>query len=145
MRGTVADPCLHHRCPGCTADGFGCFAPASRVGHVFTVDAAPREVRIVSRASAPAELGLSRDPRLLGIAVRRVAITNGRHRRTIEAWDDCLCAGFHGYEPETDIRWTAGDARLPERLFNGCSGLIDIQIETGGATRYFDEGTPQAA
>ena len=113
--------------------------------HVFTVDAAPREVRIVSRASAPAELGLSRDPRLLGIAVRRVAITNGRYRRTIEAWDDCLCAGFHGCEPETDIRWTAGDARLPERLFNGCSGLIDIQIETGGATRYFDEGTPQAA
>ena len=113
--------------------------------NVFRLPICPSQVRIVSRASAPDELGRSRDPRLLGIAVRRIAILDGIAQRIVEAADTALRDGFHGYEPGEDIRWTNGNAGLPADLFSACSGPLDIEITTAGATRYLDEGVPLAA
>ena len=58
---------------------------ASRLGaHIFHLPSRPSLVRIVSRAGIPSELGLARDPRLLGIAVQRIALRQGTRFRVIE-------------------------------------------------------------
>jgi hypothetical protein len=73
----------------------------------------PSGVRIVSRASAPDELGLSRDPRPLGVALRSITLLAGPRRHLVEASDTCLRDGFHSYEPDEGIRWTNGNSGLP--------------------------------
>ena len=105
----------------------------------------PSGVRIVSRASAPDELGLSRDPRPLGVALRSITLLAGPRRYLVEASDACLRDGFHGYEPDEGIRWTNGNALLPADLFGDCSTPIDVELLISGATRYLDEGALLAA
>ena len=94
------------------------------------------DVHIASRAAAPDELGLARDPRILGIALRNMIVVAGARHRIIEAADDRLVEGFHGHEPELDIRWTNGDASLPEALFDGFDGRVDLMLQVEGFTRY---------
>jgi len=113
--------------------------------YVFRLPVCPSEVRIVSRASAPNELGLSRDPRPLGVALRSVTLIAGPRRYLIEASDARLRDGFHGYEPDERIRWTNGNTLLPPSLFSDCRIPFDIELLISGATRYLDEGTPVAA
>jgi hypothetical protein len=113
--------------------------------YLFRLPICPSGVRIVSRASAPDELGLSRDPRPLGVALRSIALMAGPRRYLVEASDACLRDGFHGYEPDEDIRWTNGNALLPADLFTDCSMPIDVELLISGANRYLDEGTPLAA
>jgi hypothetical protein len=100
----------------------------------------PASVRIMSRAAAPDQLGLARDPRVLGIAVRRIMLWQDRRLRVIGAADLRLRDGYHGYEPKADIRWTDGDAGLPEEVFAGLSGKLRLELRLGGATSYVDEG-----
>ena len=93
-------------------------------------------VHIVSRAAAPDELGLARDPRVLGIALRNMIVLADVRHRIVEAADDRLIEGFHGHEPELDIRWTNGDAALPAALFDGFDGRVDLMLQVGCTTRY---------
>ena len=95
-----------------------------------------KDVRIVSHAAAPDELGLTRDPRVLGIALRSVAVLAGSRHRVIEAADDRLGQGFHGYEQELDIRWTDGDALLPAGLFDGLDGPQELILQVEGTAHY---------
>jgi hypothetical protein len=95
-----------------------------------------RDVRIVSRAAAPDELGLARDPRVLGVAMQSVTVLAGSRHRTIGAGDGRLCDGFHAYEPDLDIRWTDGEAVLPDALFDGVDGPAELLLQLNGATRY---------
>jgi len=113
--------------------------------YVFRLIVCPGEVRIISRASAPDELGLARDPRLLGIAIRSITVVAGSRRRIIEASDVALRDGFHAYEPDQGIRWTNGNALLPAHMLVYRNKQIDIELQISGATRYLDEGTPLAA
>jgi Hint domain len=137
----TGDPDLHLMVGGERIDPSG----TTRDGHYeFRLPTLTGEVRIVSRSGAPGELGLSRDPRPLGVAIRSITIQAGTHRRTIEASDASLCTGFHGYEPDEGIRWTTGDALMPADHF-ACTGPFDVEITTGGATSYLDEGTSLAA
>ena len=46
--------------------------------HVFRLTAKPRSVRVVSHAAAPQQLGLARDPRTLGVAVRQLVLVQPR-------------------------------------------------------------------
>jgi hypothetical protein len=111
-----------------------------RDGSIYTFclpEAALREVvHIVSRAAAPDELGLARDPRVLGIALRNMIVLAGARHRIMQAADDRLVEGFHGHEPELDIRWTDGDASLPAALFDGFDGRVDLMLQVEGFTRY---------
>jgi hypothetical protein len=95
-----------------------------------------RDVRIASRAAAPDELGLARDPPVLGVAIRSMTVLAGARYRVIEAADDRLREGFHGHEPELDIRWTDGEARLPADLFDGFDGTTELILQVEATTRY---------
>jgi len=91
--------------------------------YVFHLPAEPSSLHIVSRSAVLAELGMARDPRPLGVAVRRIAVRKGTRFRTIEARDACLSQGFHAFEPNTGFRWTDGDAAVPSALFAGFKDL----------------------
>ena len=86
----------------------------------------------------PAEHGLARDVRELGVAVGRIAVLKSHRGRVMSAADPALRDGFHGYEPDLDLRWTNGDARLPAALFDGFDGRVDVALYLRGGTRYLD-------
>jgi hypothetical protein len=114
--------------------------------YVFNLPPAARSVRIASRAAAPAELGLARDPRVLGVAVKRIVVRAGSKFRVIDLTDDRLAEGFHGYEPAGGLRWTDGDAALPVTLFDGLVGPTELVLHVDGTTQYrADDRSGQAA
>jgi hypothetical protein len=96
----------------------------------------PASVRIVSRSVVPAELGIARDSRELGVALRRVAVHQGRRRHVMEAADPSLRDGFHGFEPDGGLRWTDGDAALPAALFEGAGGPLELVLHVACTARY---------
>ena len=102
----------------------------------FRLPSRPTTVRIVSRAGAQDELGLARDPRVLGLAIRRIILWHGRHARVIEADDPRLAEGFHGYETDNGFRWTDGDAVLPASLFADGDVITFLDIYVASSTRY---------
>jgi hypothetical protein len=51
-----------------------------------------------------------------------------------------LVEGFHAFEPATGLRWTDGDARLPEALFAGFSGRVEVVVHLEGTATYVDDG-----
>ncbi|HEX4365383.1 MAG TPA: Hint domain-containing protein [Rhodopila sp.] len=128
----TGDSDLHLMVDGCRLNA------TRRVGSaaIFTLPAGARSVRIASRAAAPAELGLARDPRVLGIALRCIAVRSGSRFRIIGVSDDRLVEGFHGHETDGDRRWTNGDALLPADLFKDFAGGIELVLHVEGATRY---------
>ncbi len=107
---------------------------------VFHLGAAPSRVRIRSRAAIPQELGLARDPRPLGVGLRRIMLTRPGMQRVIEADAAVLTDGFHPFEPDNGMRWTNGDAAVPSRLFAGIGGACLLTLHLTGTTRYIDEG-----
>ncbi len=110
---------------------------------VFKLPRRPKAVRVMSRAVVPQELGLARDPRTLGVALRRVIARRGTRFRETRADDPGLADGFHGFEADTSCRWTDGDAALPMALLDGWSGPMEIVLMVGGTTRYIEDGDRQ--
>lgn len=104
--------------------------------HIFCLQAPPKAVHITSRSGAPAELGIMRDPRVLGVALSSLALRQGTRFRLIEADDATLTNGFHAFEPEAGLRWTDGDATIPAELFQGFSGHIELVIQVAGTAKY---------
>jgi T5SS/PEP-CTERM-associated repeat protein len=102
----------------------------------------PRNVRIRSRTAIPQELGVARDPRCLGVAVRRIVLAQPRRQRAIEAASASLVDGWHPFEPNDGIRWSDGDAVLPTSLFSNMSRTGMLILHTGPRTLYLDEGCP---
>jgi hypothetical protein len=115
-----------------------CIDAAERDGDVvvFRLPRVPRSVRLASRSMVPDELGLARDPRCLGVAVRQVAIRQGNATLTLRAHDRRLTEGFHDYEAAGDLRWTNGDADLPTEAFPAFVGALEVVVRLGAATRY---------
>lgn len=115
--------------------------------HVFRLPARPIELRIVSRAGAQDELGLARDPRGLGVALRKIVVWQGRHVTLTGADDPRLCDGFHAYESDGDLRWTDGDAALPVSILGEREGALDLEIQVVSTTHYplFAEQSRDAA
>jgi hypothetical protein len=107
---------------------------------VFQLRVPPRDVRICSRATVPQEIGVARDARLLGVAVRRIVLAQARRKRAIAAESASLVDGYHLFEPNNDIRWTDGDAAVPASLFAGISGPSMLILQLGSATQYIDDG-----
>jgi hypothetical protein len=131
----TAEPDLHllvdgRRMDAVSADSNSC---------VFCLNARPRTVRIMSRTGVPQELGLARDPRCLGVALRQIELRGGRRARTMGAEDTRLTDGFHGFEADNSIRWTDGDAAIPPCLFDGFTGPLDVVLQFGGQNTYVDD------
>jgi hypothetical protein len=112
---------------------------------VFHLSDRPAAVRIVSRSVVPQELGLARDPRRLGVALRQVVVRQGTRFRVVAARDDRLADGFHEYEPDHDLVWTDGDAGLPDALLAWLSGRGEVVLTIASTTRYIDEGVRHVA
>ena len=83
------DPDLHVLVDGRREDALARCGAA----YVFRLPALARSVRIVSRAAAPAELGLARDPRVLGVALRAITLFQGARCHMIEMTDAALSEG----------------------------------------------------
>jgi T5SS/PEP-CTERM-associated repeat protein len=109
---------------------------------IFHLPAEISTLRLISRAAVPAELGLARDPRTLGVAVRRVALRRGTAFRLVQAADPALADGFHPFEPDTGLRWTDGDAGLPASLFKGIRGPTELVLHLGCTAQYPLFGDP---
>ncbi len=130
------DPDLH-----LLADGRRIDPHWARDGRVsFGLPAGVSDVRIASRDAIPAELGLAREFRSLGVSLRRMVLTAGRTARVIEAEDERLADGFHPFEPGDAIRWTNGSAAVPAALFDGVAGRMELVLHVGPQTRYLDDG-----
>jgi hypothetical protein len=106
----------------------------------FCLAGGAANVRLVSRAAAPQELGLARDPRCLGVAVRRLEVRQGTTYRMIGAGDARLIEGFHPFEPGCQMHWTDGDATLPAELFAGLAGSLELMVHLRATAHYFDDG-----
>ncbi len=126
------DPDVHLMIDGRRIDA------ATRRGEarIFRLPRCPGSVRIVSREGVPAEAGQARDPRSLGVALRRIELRRGAKLVLIEADDDRLVDGWHGYEPDDRLRWTNGDAELPAALFSGFSGDMELLLHLCGSMSY---------
>jgi hypothetical protein len=137
----TADPDLHLLVDGHRLDA------TSRHGDVrtFRLMGQPESIRLVSRSAAPQELGLARDPRTLGVAVRRLVLCQGARLRLLDAEDASLAEGFHGFEPDNGFRWTNGNAALPAALFAGLHGHADLEVHVGAWARYVAEAESAAA
>ena len=84
----------------------------------------------------PAELGIARDPRPLGVAVRRMAVRQGTKFELVLAKDRRLTNGFHAYEDAGSLRWTNGYAALPVDAFARFVGEIEVVVTLAGSARY---------
>ena len=81
----------------------------------FRLPCRPSSVVIASREAVPAEFGIARDARSLGVALRWVEVWQGARLAVFDADDERLAAGFHDYEAEDHLRWTDGRGALPGR------------------------------
>ncbi len=136
------DPDLHLEIDGRRIE------PSARhhLTYFFPLPAGPASVRIISRAGVPAELGVARDPRSLGIALRQIAVRRGWRFQVMPAADALLTDGFHAFEPDSGLRWTDGDATLPAALLQHCRRKADLVLYVGGTTHYrLDEQATCAA
>ncbi len=126
------DPDLHLLVDGRRMDA------RRRTGSVyaFPLPRRPNDVRVVSRSGVPSELGLARDPRRLGVALRRIMVWHGARVRLIEAADPLLSPGFHVFEPDNGFRWTNGAGRVPSALFDSTSGPSELELHVGCTTWY---------
>ncbi len=107
---------------------------------VFRLPAIPESLRIASRSAVPQELGLARDARLLGVAVRQIAARKGTRFRTMAARDTALSPGFHDFEADNGFRWTDGDAAVPPSLLSGFGGSVEVVVQIAMTTVYWDDG-----
>jgi hypothetical protein len=131
------DPDLHVLADGERLD------VTQRVGDAYVIHlpTVPSVLRIMSSAAAPAELGLARDPRVLGVALRRLVMRQGTRFRVTEANDDGLTDGFHSFEADNGFRWTDGEAAIPTELFAGFTGPVELVLHIGATARYLADSS----
>ena len=135
------DPDLHLSVNGRRIDAVSCAAGA----YAFELPTGVSEVRIVSRAGSPAELGLARDPRRLGVALRWMVLRQGTITRSLDIASELLHQGVHAFEADNKFRWTDGDALLPAGWFAGLSGAFSLALRITAMANYPLEGTRIAA
>jgi hypothetical protein len=128
----TTDPDLHLVVDGRRVDAVSQHGEA----HIFALATRPREVRIVSRSAAPDELGVARDPRVLGVALRQIVLRRGTRFHTIKAADARLAEGFHAFEATNGWRWTSGNAVVPATWSEWPTGPMELVLHVGCTRRY---------
>jgi hypothetical protein len=126
------DPDVHLLVDGLRVDAHTHRGNARR----FRLCKRPNTVIIASRSAAPQELGLSRDPRVLGVAIRRLLVRHGPLLATMAAGDPQMADGFHPFEPELGLRWTDGRGAVPAALFDGMDGETELEVVVTSTARY---------
>ncbi|HEX4365349.1 MAG TPA: Hint domain-containing protein [Rhodopila sp.] len=111
---------------------------------VFRLSRRPERVYVASREVVPAEQGLARDSRSLGVALRRIAVRQGTKFDVVPAEDARLTDGFHPYEAAGNLRWTDGYAALPIEAFTRFTGAMEVVLHLAGTTRYPVNGSGPA-
>ena len=104
--------------------------------YTFMLPAGVSDLRLASRATAPADLNpLSGDWRPLGVAVRTMTLRIGGNHQVIPADYPGLTQGWHTAEKDDrDIwRWTTGEAVLP---LDTAAGPAMLDIELGQVGSY---------
>jgi hypothetical protein len=134
------DPDLHLLVDGVRVDA----AEQQGLVRVFRLSRRPGTVRIASREAVPAELGLARDARSLGVALRRIAVRQGTRFVVLDAGDGRLADGFHAHEAATNLRWTDGCATLPAEAFARFEGGVEVVLHVAETTLYPNEGAGAA-
>jgi Hint domain len=137
----TAEPDLHLEVDGRRLDAVS----RRKRAYCFRLHAPPAVTRVVSRAGAPSELGLARDPRVLGVAIRQIGLAHGTQMRVMEASDLRLADGFHAFEADNDFRWTNGNATLPVALFDDFAGPIELVVQVGATARYIADADVSVA
>ena len=112
------------------------FEPTMPNGHARKLCKRPNTVVVASRSAAPQELGLSRDPRVFGVAIRRLLVRHGPLLATMAAGDPQMADGFHAFEPELGLRWTDGRGVVPAALFDGMDGETELAVVVTSTARY---------
>ncbi len=103
------------------------------------------DIRLASRSAAPQELGLTRDPRCLGVAVSLLVALQNHRITSMEAADDRLTDGFHDYEPDNRFRWTDGHASIPLSLFAPFAGPVTLLVTIASTAHYIDDSPATVA
>jgi hypothetical protein len=118
----------------------------------FRLKLPAHEIRLISGAASPAELGGSSDDRRLGVLLRGMRWS--RHaRQNAEAIDvpvdsPAFIDGYHAVEIHEPgggpVRWTTGDAALPPGLFPPWEGETELQLSLGEWRGSTHEAPPRA-
>jgi hypothetical protein len=105
---------------------------------IFRLPAGAADIQIASRDVVPAERGLARDFRPLGVGLRRVTVRQGHRFTLLQARDPALSAGFHAFEPDRNLRWTNGRGSIPAEAFAGFDGPVDVVLDVAATAIYPD-------
>jgi hypothetical protein len=132
---TTDDPDLHLMIDGQRVD------PEARSDgrYVFRVPSGSVTARIISRIGVPQELGVARDPRQLGVAIRRISTRKGAKVSMVDGSDPLLTEGFHPFETDNGFRWTNGNALLPMVIFEAMDDVVEMELNIGCTTTYLLE------
>lgn len=107
--------------------------------YVFCVERRPSALRIMSRSSAPIEVGLNADRRRLGVALERIVLRGAEATVDVGHRSTGLGEGF--YSPEANFRWTNGNAELAARLFAAFDGPIEVELHIAALLPYMTAET----
>lgn len=95
---------------------------------LFPLPHPARRLRLVSAVFSPAALGISADPRTLGVALTRLRVV--RPDTTDEIPLTALDSGCHPLEGDgSGWRWTTGDTKLPDAAFSGRAAPAALLVE----------------
>ncbi|WP_158932493.1 choice-of-anchor D domain-containing protein [Acidisphaera sp. S103] len=136
----TADPDLHLVVDGVRVDA----QKQQGTLYMFRLPNRPTSVAIASRAGVPAELGIVRDPRSLGVAVKQVAVRQGAKFMQLDADDERLTTGFHEFEQADGLRWTTGYAELPAETFTKFDNGAEVMLYLAGSTHYIEDDNSRA-
>jgi len=137
----TGDPDLHLVADGVRVDAA---AVADQV-YRFELAAAPATLKVASRSAVPAAVGLNRDERWLGVALRRIVLSAGGATMELGYDSACLIEGFHAPEPEPGFRWTAGDAAVWSGGLAMFNGPLTVELYVGCTAQYpIVEAKPKA-
>jgi hypothetical protein len=75
-----------------------------------------------------------------GVEVRQIVPFGGLISRLSRCDDPTLRAGWHGFEADNAWRWTDGDATVPPSLLAGFTGSVEVVVQVGMTTVYWDDG-----
>ena len=126
------EPDLHLLVNGIRLDAVSRFGTA----YVFRLPDPSATVTIASYVGTPAELGIARDPRPLGVALSRMVVRQRALFQVTDASNPLLSDGFHAFEPDLGLRWTDGAAKLPAAVLDGFKGPVDLVLHIPCTTTY---------